>query len=398
MNERELVIQYIEEQSECEWVDFKEKFYQLKHDKDSFIKDVVSFANNLNKKDKYIIFGVEDKTRSVCGISRENIIDVSNFEKLLYEKVEPKITISLDTFYYNEKLIGFIKIPTSNDNLPYVIKSECGKVKQGDIYIRRGSVNVNATRRDLDDIYLNRHEQKIIPYENYIIIEPIHMKNSLTESPTYGILDIEIMNLANQPLLINSGLIEISNVFGKIERSIWSILPNINIQENPFEIAPNSRFTKKTLFDFLSSDCITLHFDDDGHLPIKTYVKTTFEDINGKVFESEPKEFFITAKGDILHKIKRLYKEFRLYLKRERKDILRAIEMNQDNLLKQFLDVTCIDFSLVLPDYVLNNAEFPEYDICVEMIRRAKDAKNDYAIELMRLKGLSEDFIEFSIS
>lgn len=40
MNERKLIIKYIEEQCECEWVDFKEKFYQLKYDKDSFIKDI----------------------------------------------------------------------------------------------------------------------------------------------------------------------------------------------------------------------------------------------------------------------------------------------------------------------------------------------------------------------
>jgi predicted HTH transcriptional regulator len=75
MDERELLIQYIENQHECEWVDFKEKFYIIKHNKDCFIKDIVSFANNFQPKDKYIIFGVEDKSHDVCGVSPDTIPD-----------------------------------------------------------------------------------------------------------------------------------------------------------------------------------------------------------------------------------------------------------------------------------------------------------------------------------
>lgn len=397
MDEKELLIQYIESQHECEWLDFKEKFYIIKHNKEAFIKDIVSFANNLQAKDKYIILGVEDGNHSVCGIPPDTIPDISILENLLVEKVEPQITIFLGSFFIENKLIAFIKIPCSNKNQPYIIKNECGSVKQGDIYIRKGSINVKATRRDLDDIYTNRHQQYIIPYDDSIIIEPIYIKDSLVGDPTYGRLEIEIKNTSNLPLLINCGWIEFENVFGKIKRSIYNILPNRNIQEHPFEVSPASHFVETALFEFTSTDCITLHFDEDGHLATKTYVKTFFQDVSGKIFESEPKEFFIIAKGDILHKIKLKYKELRQHLKKKRKNILRAIELNQDANLKQLMNVPCIDFSLVLPKYVLDHPEFPEYDICAEMIQTAINVKNEYAIKLMQAQGLPQDFVEFTL-
>ncbi|QLY81212.1 ATP-binding protein [Clostridium intestinale] len=397
MDEKELLIQYIESQHECEWLDFKERFYVIKHNKDAFIKDVVSFANSLQAKDKYIIFGVKDGNHGICGVLPDTIPDISTLENLLVEKVEPQITIVLGSFVIDNKLIAFLKIPYSNENRPYMIKNECGTVKQGDIYIRKGSINVKATRRDLDDIYTNQYQQYIIPYDEGIIIEPVYIKDSLVGEPTYGRIEIEVKNTSNLPLLINCGWIEFENVFGKIERSIYDILPNSNIRENPFEIPQNSHFVKTVLFEFTSTDCITLHFDEDGHLVTKTYVKTFFQDINGKIFESDPKEFFIIAKGDILHKVRYKYKEFRQYLKKKRKNILRAIELNQEADFKELMHVSCIDFSLILPKYVLHHPEFPEYDICAEMIQTAINVNNEYVIKLMKAYGLPQSFIELTL-
>lgn len=198
--------------------------------------------------------------------------------------------------------------------------------------------------------------------------------------------------------MINRGWIDIYNIFGKIERRICDILPNRNIEENPFQVSPNTHYVKTVLFNFLSIDCVTLHFDEYGQLSIKTYVKTFFQDTNGKVFESEPKEFYIICKGDVLHKIKLKYKEFRRYLKKQRKNILKAIKFKQDTNLKQLLEASYVDFSLLLPEYVLANPEFPEYDICAEMIQVAKNAENDYAIGLMITKGLPHDYVEFILS
>jgi len=397
LSDRELVIQYIKDSQECEWVDFKEKFYALKHDKESFIKDILSFANNLQQKDKFIILGVEDNNYNVCGIDSNTIPDIAILENLLFEKVEPEITIILNSLFINDKLIAYIKIPIGNENQPYMLKNECGKAKKGDIYIRKGSINTKATRRDLDDIYLNRQFQEIKPYCNSILIAPINIDNPLLENQTYGKMDIEITNLSNHPLLINNGWVEFKNEFGKIERSIFDILPSVNIRENPFEVPPNTHFKREILFQFLSIDCITLHFDDEGYLNSKTYVNTVFEDVEGKIFKSEPHEFFIIAKGEILHKIKLLYKNFRQYLVKQKKAMLRAIELNQGEVIDKLLSVSYIDFSLVQPGYVLGNPDFPEYDICANIIRKANDVKNSYVVEQMLIKGLPQDYVNFAL-
>jgi len=394
LSDKELVTQYIEDSRECEWVDFKEKFYTLKHDnKESFIKDILSFANNLQQKDKFIIFGVRNNNYSVCGIELSTIPDIAILENLLFEKVEPEITIMLNTLLIEDKYIAYIKIPASNNNQPYMFKNECGNAKKGDIFIRKGSINTKATRKDLDDIYLNRQFQEIKPYDNYILIAPIQKKNNFI----YGKMDIEIINLSNHPLLIVNGWVNIENDFGKIERSVFDILPSVNIRENPFEVPPNTHFKREILFDFSSSDCITLHFDDKGYLNTKTYVNTVFEDANGKIFRSEPKEFFIFAKGEILHKIKSLYKKFRQYLIQHKENILSAIELNQDEAIDQLLSEQLIDFSWVQPGYVLENPDFPEYDICANTIRKANEVKNSYIVEQMLIKGLPQDFVDFAL-
>ena len=54
---QEIIVELIKRNKETDFVDFKEFFYnnEKKHD---LIKDVVSFANNVNVKNKYIIFEI----------------------------------------------------------------------------------------------------------------------------------------------------------------------------------------------------------------------------------------------------------------------------------------------------------------------------------------------------
>lgn len=75
----------------------------------------------------------------------------------------------------------------------------------------------------------------------------------------------------------------------------------------------NYRFVIKELFDFYIINCDNLHFKEDGYLVTKTYAKTFFKILHGKVFGSEAREFNTIAKGSVLHKIKYRYSEFRQY-------------------------------------------------------------------------------------
>ena len=51
------IIRLIECAQENEFVDFKQQFY-VKEKKYDLIKDIISFANNCNDEEKYIIFGI----------------------------------------------------------------------------------------------------------------------------------------------------------------------------------------------------------------------------------------------------------------------------------------------------------------------------------------------------
>lgn len=66
-NHRETILKHIQDAQENDGVDFKREFYtSLKHS--DIAKDVASFANLVDSKDKYIIFGVDDDTHEIVGI------------------------------------------------------------------------------------------------------------------------------------------------------------------------------------------------------------------------------------------------------------------------------------------------------------------------------------------
>ena len=47
--------------------------------------------------------------------------------------------------------------------------------------------------------------------------------------------------------------------------------------------------------------------------------------------------------------------------------------------------------------YVSGNLDYPEYDICSDIIRKAYEVNNTYVVEQMLIKGLRQDFVEFAL-
>ena len=158
MNNKDTVIFHIQNQTESMHVDFKRDFYKNLRSTD-FPRDIAAFANLKSDEDRYIIFGVEDKSRNLVGIKPETYIGVDAQDNYLEQTVEPFIKIESEMFRYNGKMIAYIKISKENPDRPYVIKESCGKhnlIEKGDIYIRKGTCNQKATRMDLDDMYETR--------------------------------------------------------------------------------------------------------------------------------------------------------------------------------------------------------------------------------------------------
>lgn len=191
------LLKYINAKKETEIFDIKEHYYSTDK-KFDLVKDVVSFANNKNNNDKYIAFGIKDKTWQIIGVKENEFPQISDIEQLLNQYVEPNLQISLEFCVINNKTVIAIKIHGDNTNRPYIIKktSPCvGKcfIRCGEIYLRKGTMNCIATRIDIDEFYafknnlyicLKTDEIKInnvidtLKSENYLSLE-IQFNNNL---------------------------------------------------------------------------------------------------------------------------------------------------------------------------------------------------------------------------
>ena len=323
MNEQEKVIEIIANKTETEYADFKRDFYSDLKNSD-IIKDIAAFANSLLNQDKYIIFGVDDDSREVVGIDSAKLFSIDKINDYIERKIEPFVNVSMGTFDYEGKTVAYIKISESNKNPPYVIKENCGKqekIEKGDIYIRKGTCNLKATRMDIDNMYRNNGELSISAFEDFVCIEPITINGSIFNGYTCGHIDVEINNTTNRPFLLTNGEVEIFNNFHHIQRQIFSLLPFDRIEENPAEILPNTRKKYTALFDFESGDCVDFLFDEYGNMDERVTFKITLQDTDGNNYYAEPIQAILHAKGDILHKVKLLrgVKETR---RRKRTDII----------------------------------------------------------------------------
>ncbi len=125
--EKEIILKHIQNAQENSLVDFKRDCYDSLKNSD-FPKDIMAFANNCSDDDKYIIFGVEDKTRNIVGINPELFFKQDDIDAYVARTIEPFLETKSNVILLdNGKYIGFIKISKSNKNPPYVIKETCGK-------------------------------------------------------------------------------------------------------------------------------------------------------------------------------------------------------------------------------------------------------------------------------
>ena len=142
----------IKNPSECSYLDYKIVPYtpSKKHD---FVKDVIAMLNSEEAigKDKFIVFGVEDKTRYQKGIDIELCPDDNIFQNWA-NSIVPRPQIQSGILEFNEKLFGYIYISKENiDRVYEVAKTVIGDadiknlekagVYKGQAYFRQGSCN-----------------------------------------------------------------------------------------------------------------------------------------------------------------------------------------------------------------------------------------------------------------
>lgn len=295
----------IQAQQENESVDFKQFYY---HDdkKYDLIKDIVSFSNESTSIDKYIVFGVINGTWEVVGIDLATIPDVSDINDLLHMYVEPFIYVEVGHIKYNDKDLGYIKIPVNRADRPYIIKKEYSKqgktyLRCGEIYVRKNANNFIATRRDLDHIYKNNGTFQISVFESTVDIGFVQIRN---DRKSFVQIRTVLANNTNHSINICRGTCDISTsrnttqyecVYCTDRTRKFSNLPS-TLSVIPVFLASGMELQKSLYFSISTeSSDLLLRKQREGE---RFFIKLDLFDVNGNKYTTQPCEITLCFYGD----------------------------------------------------------------------------------------------------
>lgn len=129
--------------NECEYIDYKQVGYS--RDKaNAFIKDVISMLNSYHafNRNRFIIIGVDDKNKSLLGISEGMEKDDNEYQNWI-QKINPVPIINTGHIDYKGKRFEFICINKENDGEVYEVARgvDLKAIHQGQAFYRQGSQN-----------------------------------------------------------------------------------------------------------------------------------------------------------------------------------------------------------------------------------------------------------------
>lgn len=281
---------------ECDFLDFKLKQYPAKLNP-NFIKDIMAMANSNYIGDKFIVIGVNDEGE-VIGIEEEvEFVDSAIYQDIILNYIEPDIIIDYFKYNYDGKLLGIIKIHSTNNNKPYLIKKEMTSLKQGSCMIRKGSRNSPANRVDFDNFYYNKEKFEVS------ILNPILRAVNDREAIAY--LEISIRNYTSLPVTIMGGTLYITNEYNQ-ELSKHGVYGLENYIGADFRLSlnPTSEKVGDLCLGFTSTDCLRLGLDQYGTTDKQFCFKLVLFDSHNKEYIVEERNCHVFAKGKFLWKVR----------------------------------------------------------------------------------------------
>lgn len=120
---------------ESETLEFKEVYDwdSSKEVRSKYAKSLAAFANN---KGGYLVFGVENRSKFVVGISNFDQIDQESITSFLNRAFQPSIKYHKRSFTFNGKQLGVFYVEKRLD-IPIICQTELEKVlRESEIYYR----------------------------------------------------------------------------------------------------------------------------------------------------------------------------------------------------------------------------------------------------------------------
>jgi len=115
--------------------------FDIEESKEDFLIDVMPFANSHANGSKYIITGVKlnkDNSRKLRGINEQKIKDGADYQSLVNDNIEPNIIIDFKVIDYDGNKFGIFKIGSENNDKPYLLSKQYGKLQKEYTRIRKG--------------------------------------------------------------------------------------------------------------------------------------------------------------------------------------------------------------------------------------------------------------------
>lgn len=143
--------------NECEFLDFKQEEYN-ELNKPHLIKDVLAFANAAITGSRYIIIGVKKNNGNTELFNIESKLDSANIQQYIHANITPELSIDYTPHQYKGYNLMVITI-NAPDLQPYMIEKDVLYKKGGiclkanECWVRKGSYQVVASRKDFDRMY-----------------------------------------------------------------------------------------------------------------------------------------------------------------------------------------------------------------------------------------------------
>ena len=176
-----IVREFFYQGTEGEYWDFKEKPYfyegQSKEEKNKkkndLLHDIICMANNLSNRDAYIIMGIQDKPIKITGVKQfSNKWTQEKYQDFLQNLTWAGDMIPTVEFRtINDGDLDVLIIKKSN-KIPFYITKKYSKVRENQIYVRKGSKNTaidsQAEIGDIEKLFEFRFGLTPFPKERVI--------------------------------------------------------------------------------------------------------------------------------------------------------------------------------------------------------------------------------------
>ena len=177
----DIVREFFYQGTEGEYWDFKEKPYfyegQSKEEKNKkkndLLHDIICMANNLSNRDAYIIMGIQDKPIKITGVKQfSNKWTQEKYQDFLQNLTWAGDMIPTVEFRtINDGDLDVLIIKKSN-KIPFYITKKYSKVRENQIYVRKGSKNTaidsQAEIGDIEKLFEFRFGLTPFPKERVI--------------------------------------------------------------------------------------------------------------------------------------------------------------------------------------------------------------------------------------